>query len=76
MMYYNTEVRASKHTKWNNSINNTSEIYDSQLVSCFDTCYLLYILDKYLYYIGETEDDREIRYKLVMELWKWILYFE
>ena len=73
MMYYNTEVRNSKYIRWHNYTNNTSDIYDEQLVSCFDTCYVLYILDKYIYYIGEEEEDRDIRYKFILELWRWIL---
>lgn len=75
--YYNTELRddTSEIKKiWKNPINGAIEIPDGgRLKNSYDTCYLLYVLDKYLTFMGYPEENKDTRFVSALALWDWIL---
>lgn len=75
--YYNRFLRddpiGSKKI-WRNPVNRSTEIHDGgRLENSYDTCYLLYVLDRYLWFIGYGEQDKDKRMKYVLGLWNWII---
>jgi hypothetical protein len=77
MYYYNTRVREDTPGQlpvaWLNTINQSSVIEDQgQLKNSFDACYLLYVLDTYMYSLGDSETNPQIRYERCLAAWRWI----
>lgn len=58
---------------WLNPINNTSGVPDgNELINGFDSAYAMYIIDQYLYYIGDDDPDENSRLVKVMGVWNWM----
>lgn len=77
LAYYNKELRDDVPGLvkiWRNSVNNSTEVLDNnRLVNSYDTCYLFYVLDRYLWFMGDTTSNPDERMISVMALWNWII---
>lgn len=82
LFWHNTCVRADWSvsledgrpyiSEWLNTIDGSSAVPDDgELRNSFDAVYAMYILDRYLSFIGEKFETLENRFLAVMELWNW-----
>lgn len=77
MAYFNNEIRdnvSGGKKLWRNSVNGSIEVQDGgRLTNSFDTAYLLYVIDKYLYFMGYWETNSDIRLDSCMAVWNYII---
>jgi len=81
---YNSEVRIDWRVKdsyglpvqtiWHNHLTNTAGVPDEgELIDCFDSMYLIYILDMYLHFVGDSDmSNPRARLGRVMVVWNWL----
>lgn len=79
LTYYNNRIRDDigiPKQLWKSPIDQSTEINDgNRLINSFDTCYMLYVLDKYMWFTYPADQqptDRKLRQTIAMALWNWI----
>jgi len=70
--YYNLRVRQSPEPIAN-SVTGRVDSGFKFIRPCFDTCYLIYVLDRYLYYIGFDSADPDVRIEKIKSVWEWMV---
>jgi hypothetical protein len=77
LFYYNVHLRddpPGRKTIWRNPVNKSTKVDDGErLINSYDTCYLMHVLDKYLYFMNYLDNNHSNRYTAVMAVWNWIL---
>lgn len=72
---WNVRTQSGQPVKslWLNPINDNSGVPDNdEMINGFDSVYAIYIIDQYLYFIGDDDPDKDARLVKAMSVWNWM----